>query len=60
MSPKAHMQSLALSGSAPFVPVFVWFERLTQLVLREYVYRVIAPLCERGRDNTATITFGKN
>jgi len=37
----AAMQAMALIGSTKFVPPFVWFERLTHLVLREYLLRVI-------------------
>jgi hypothetical protein len=38
----AVMESIAQVDSSSFVPAFVWFERLTHLVLREYLYRVIA------------------
>jgi len=41
---RAMLEALALVGSSTrFVPPFVWFERLTHLVLREYLVRVIAP-----------------
>jgi hypothetical protein len=39
---EAVVHGLALSGSHRFVPAFPWFERLTHLVLREYLLRVIA------------------
>jgi len=39
---RASMEAASLIGSTRFVPVFVWFERLTHLVLREYLLRVIA------------------
>jgi hypothetical protein len=39
----AVMEIMAQANSSSFVPAFVWFERLTHLVLREYLYRVIAP-----------------
>ena len=43
VSSRAMMEGMALVNSTRFVPVFVWFERLTHLVLREYLFRVIAP-----------------
>jgi hypothetical protein len=38
---QALAHGLALSGSNRFVPTFPWFERLTHLVLREYLLRAI-------------------
>ena len=37
------IEGLALKEFTKFVPVFVWFERLTHLVLVEYLLQVIAP-----------------
>ena len=42
VSSDAVMKGLLLYDSTRFVPVFSWFERLTHLVLREYLLRVIA------------------
>jgi hypothetical protein len=42
---RAALERFALVGlgSTRFVPPFIWFERLTHFVLREYLFRVIAP-----------------
>jgi len=48
--PLAAMQSFALIGTTRFVPVLVWFERLTHFVLREYLFRVIAPKLAAERE----------
>ena len=40
---RAMIEGLALRDSPKFVPVFPWFERLTHLVIMEYLLRVIAP-----------------
>jgi hypothetical protein len=49
VSSRAAMQGMALIGSTRFVPAFVWFERLTHSVFREYLFRVIAPELAEGR-----------
>jgi len=51
---RAAMQGVALVDSTRFVPVFVWFERLTHLVLREYLLRVIAPDLAENRAKRAS------
>ena len=51
--PRAVMQAMALTSPKSFVPVFVWFERLTHLVLREYLFRVIAPELAKDRAKLA-------
>jgi len=43
VTPKQLLQSVSLDNEKPFVPVFPWFERLTNFALREYLIRVIAP-----------------
>jgi hypothetical protein len=43
LSGTAVMHAMALAKSTRFVPIFPWFERLTHLVLREYLFRVVAP-----------------
>jgi hypothetical protein len=37
------------ASEAKFVPLFVWFERLTHYVLQEYLYRVITPDLNKQR-----------
>jgi hypothetical protein len=50
----AVMEMMAQASSSSFVPAFVWFERLTHLVLREYLYRVIAPeMAQKSVENGA-------
>jgi hypothetical protein len=53
VSVKAVMQGMTLTGSTRFVPPFVWFERLTHFVLREYLLRVIAPELAQDRARRA-------
>ena len=43
VSVKAMFEGMDLVDKSRFVPVFVWFERLTHFVLREYLFRIIAP-----------------
>jgi hypothetical protein len=47
------MQGMALVDSTTFVPPFVGFERLTHMVLREYLCRVIAPTLVEEREKRA-------
>jgi hypothetical protein len=42
-----------LLGKPQFVPLFIWFERLTHFVLREYLFRVIAPELAEKRSRQA-------
>jgi hypothetical protein len=50
---RAVAEILALAGSTEFVPPFIWFERLTHFVLREYLFRVIAPTLAQDRASRA-------
>jgi hypothetical protein len=50
---KTMMQVLDLASSGRFVPPFIWFERLTHFVLREYLLRVIAPARAEDRAKRA-------
>jgi hypothetical protein len=43
VSTKAMFEGMDLVNKSRFVPAFVWFERLTHFLLREYLFRIIAP-----------------
>lgn len=53
VSARAVLQGMDLVSKARFVPLFVWFERLTHFVLREYLFRIIAPELAEGRAKRA-------
>jgi hypothetical protein len=53
VSVRAMMQGVALIASSSFVPPFVWLERLTHLVLREYLLRQVAPDLAKKREQKA-------
>ena len=46
-------ERMALGSSTGYVPAFIWFERLTHFVLREYLFRVIAPKLAEDRAGRA-------
>ncbi len=47
----ALMQALELAQARKFVPPFTWFERLTHLVILEFLTKVIAPALDTERQN---------